>query len=85
MTRRYSVVLDPSEVYFVWDEERVAPVMSGDKLLVFLKETDANRAALLLNQVDNDNAAGPDARRISIPQRPSPIRLDKSISGVTLH
>lgn len=55
MSERYSVVLDPCGIYFLWDEAMVEPVMAGDDIMAFVSFKEATREALRLNGPANDD------------------------------
>ncbi|MET3661149.1 BrnA antitoxin family protein [Aquamicrobium ahrensii] len=50
--KRFSVVLDPTNLWTVWDGEEETPAVFGDRVLCSLSESEARSACDVLNAID---------------------------------
>jgi hypothetical protein len=50
--KRFSVVLDPTNLWTVWDGEEETPAVFGDRVLCSLSESEACSACDVLNAID---------------------------------
>ncbi len=49
---RFSIVLDPTNLWTVWDGEEETPAVFGDRVLCSLSENEARSARDVLNAID---------------------------------
>ncbi|MCA0278231.1 MAG: hypothetical protein LCH86_19710 [Proteobacteria bacterium] len=57
MEKRYELVLDPSDLWTVWDNKTEEPAMLGFAPLIGLTKPEASIACALLNDVELKNQA----------------------------
>lgn len=57
MDKRYELVLDPSDLWTVWDTKAEEPAMLGFAPLIGLTKPEASIACALLNDIDKKNRA----------------------------
>ncbi len=50
--KRFSIVLDPTNLWTVWDGEDETPAVFGDRVLCSLCESEAGSACDVLNAID---------------------------------
>lgn len=50
--QRFSMVLDPTNLWTVWDDREETPAMFGDRVLCSLSEGEARSASEVLNAID---------------------------------
>ncbi|MFC5386348.1 BrnA antitoxin family protein [Aquamicrobium segne] len=51
--KRFSMVLDPTNLWTVWDNQEEIPAMFGDRVLCSLSENEAHSASDVLNAIDD--------------------------------
>lgn len=50
--KRFTIVLDPTNLWTVWDGEEETPAVFGDRVLCSLSESEAGSACDVLNAID---------------------------------
>ncbi|MET3790435.1 BrnA antitoxin family protein [Aquamicrobium terrae] len=50
--KRFSIVIDPTNLWTVWDGEDETPAVFGDRVLCSLSESEARSASDVLNAID---------------------------------
>ncbi|MAS12871.1 MAG: hypothetical protein CMH69_06170 [Nitratireductor sp.] len=65
MKPRYEIVLDPSELWTVWDNLRNEPAMIGMTIVAGISKSEAEDACYVLNEVEKRRLAREERKKVA--------------------